>query len=57
MKWEKVAELGVALPEVTEGIWFRTPALQVRGKSFCRLRKEGDVIVFLTENVDEQEFF
>ena len=56
MKWEQVAKLGLELPEVTEGIWYRTPALNVRGKSFCRLREEGDVIVFLTESVDEQEF-
>ncbi|MDI1450218.1 MmcQ/YjbR family DNA-binding protein [Polyangium sp. 6x1] len=56
MKWEQVSELARELPEVVEDTWFRTPAMKVRGKGFCRLREEGDVIVFLTESVDEQEF-
>jgi hypothetical protein len=56
MKWEQVCKLALDLPEVVEDFWFRTPALKVRGKGFCRLREEGDVIVFLTESVDEQEF-
>ncbi|UQA60611.1 MmcQ/YjbR family DNA-binding protein [Polyangium aurulentum] len=56
MKWEKLCELGRELPEVVEDIWFRTPALKVRGKAMCRLREEGDTVVFLTENVEEQEF-
>ncbi|TKC90777.1 MmcQ/YjbR family DNA-binding protein [Polyangium fumosum] len=56
MKWEQVSKLARELPEVVEDIWFRTPAMKVRGKGFCRLREEGDVIVFLTESVDEQAF-
>lgn len=56
MKWEQVSELARELPEVEEDIWWRTPAMKVRGKGFCRLREEGDVIVFLTESVDEQAF-
>lgn len=56
MKWEQVCKLALDLPEVVEDFWFRTPALKVRGKGFCRLREEGDVIVLLTESVDEQEF-
>jgi hypothetical protein len=55
MKWEKLCELGRELPEVVEDVWFRTPALKVRGKAICRLREEGDTVVFLTENVEEQE--
>ena len=55
MKWARVVELGKALPEVVEGIWFRTPALEVRGKSFVRLKEDGKDIVFILENVDEQE--
>jgi len=55
MKWAKLCELGRELPEVVEDVWFRTPALKVRGKAFCRLREEGDTVVFLTENVEEQE--
>jgi hypothetical protein len=56
MKWAQVCELGRELPEVVEDIWYRTPALKVRGKSFCRVREEGDTVVFLTESVEEQEF-
>jgi hypothetical protein len=41
---------------VEEGIWFRTPALKVRGKSFVRLKEDGESVVFLLESVDEQEF-
>jgi hypothetical protein len=47
--------LGRELPEVAEGIWFRTPSLEVRGKSFVRLKEDGENIVFLLESVDEQE--
>src|SRR5688500_11091548 len=56
MTWEQLRALGHELPEVTEGLWFRTPALLVRGKSFVRLKEDGTSVVFLTEDVDEQEF-
>ena len=55
MKWQRVVELGRQLPEVAEGIWFRTPSLEVRGKSFVRLKEDGKDVVFILENVDEQE--
>lgn len=55
MKWEKLSELGRELPEVVEGIWYRTPALKVRGKSFVRLKEDGQSVVFLLESIDEQE--
>jgi hypothetical protein len=41
MTWEEICALGRELPEVTEGVWFRTPALLVRGKSFVRLKEDG----------------
>jgi hypothetical protein len=56
MTWEQLVKLGCELPEVEEGIWFRTPALKVRGKSFARLKEDGKSVVFLLESVDEQEF-
>jgi len=56
MKWEKLCELGRELPEVEEGIWYRTPSLMVRGKSFVRLKEDGQSVVFLLDDVDEQEF-
>jgi hypothetical protein len=55
MKWAQLVSLGLELPEVAEGIWYRTPALKVRGKSFVRLKENGRDVVFLLENVDEQE--
>ena len=55
MKWAQLAKLGRALPGVAEGIWFRTPALEVAGKSFCRLKEDGESVVFLLESIDEQE--
>ena len=55
MQWKQVARLGRALPEVAEGIWYRTPSLEVRGKSFVRLKEDGENVVFLLESVDEQE--
>jgi hypothetical protein len=56
MKWEALCKLGRELPEVVEDIWFRTPALKVRGKSFVRLKEDGQTVVFLLESVGEQEF-
>lgn len=43
--FETVRRLALALPEATEGSWFGTPAFKVRGKSFARLREEGDILV------------
>jgi hypothetical protein len=56
MTWEQLCQLGRELPEVVEDIWFRTPALKVRGKSFCRLKEDGKSVVFLLDSVDEQDF-
>jgi hypothetical protein len=55
VKWDRLVELGLELPEVVLDVWFRTPALKVRGKSFVRLKEDGENVVFLLESVDEQE--
>ena len=55
MKWEQLSRMGRELPEVVEDIWFRTPALKVRGKSFVRLKEDGKSVVFLLASVEEQE--
>ncbi len=55
MNWKQVCARGLELPEVSEGSWFRTPALAVRGKSFVRLKEDGASVVFLTGNLDEQD--
>lgn len=55
LTWKKLVSLGMDLPEVVEGIWFRTPALKVGDKSFVRLKEDGRTVVFLTDGVEEQE--
>jgi hypothetical protein len=55
MTWAQLCKLGRELPEAREDIWFRTPALKVRGKAFVRLKENGKDVVFLVESVDEQE--
>ena len=55
MTWAQLCRLARELPEVVEGIWFRTPSLNVRDKSFVRLKEDGKTVVFLVESVDEQE--
>jgi hypothetical protein len=55
VKWERLCELARELPEVEEGIWFRTPALKVRGKAFVRLKEDGRSVVFLLGSVEEQQ--
>lgn len=56
MTWKQLCRLGRELPEVEEGIWYRTPSLTVRGKSFVRLKEDNASVVFLLDSVDEQEF-
>jgi hypothetical protein len=55
MTWKQLCRLGRKLPEVAEDVWFRTPALKVRGKAFVRLREDGETVVFLLESLEEQE--
>ncbi len=56
MKWERLCALGRELPEVAEGQWYRTPALNVRGRYFVRLKEDGESVVFRLESLEEQEF-
>lgn len=55
MKWEQLVKLALELPEVSEGVWYRTPSLKVRGKGFVRLKEDGTSVVFLLDSVDAQE--
>lgn len=50
--WETVIELGSQLPEVDAGTWFRTAALQVRGKSFVRLKEDGEHAVVYVDLIE-----
>jgi hypothetical protein len=56
MKWEKLCSLGRELPEVAEGLWYGTAALNVRGRFFVRLKEDGLSVVFRLESLDEQDF-
>ena len=48
---DDVREIALALPEVTEDQWYRTPAYKVAGKGFLRLRAEaeGGLVVFMPD--------
>ena len=46
---ETVRRIALALPEVEEGTWFRTPAWKVRKKSFARLWEDGETLVVMVE--------
>ncbi len=43
--FDEVRKLALGLPEVEEATWFGTPAFKVRGRSFSRLREDGDLVV------------
>jgi hypothetical protein len=53
--WDDVVALGTALPEVEESTWFRTPALKVRGKSFCRMKEDGETLVIQVVDLEDKE--
>ena len=55
MNWSQLSKLGRELPEVAEDRWYGTPALKVRGKGFVRLKEDGQSVVFLLDDVDDQE--
>ena len=55
MKWERLSAIGRELPEVVEGTWYGTPGLKVRAKGFVRLKEDGQSVVFLLDDVDDQE--
>jgi hypothetical protein len=53
--WADVVRLGAELPEVQEGTWFRTPALKVRGKAFCRMKEDGESLVVRVLDLEDKE--
>ncbi len=38
-----------------ESTWFRTPALKVRGKSFCRMKEDGETLVIQVVDLEDKE--
>jgi hypothetical protein len=53
--WSDVVAAGRGLPEVEEGTWFRTPALKVRKKSFCRMKEDGETLVIRVVDLEDKE--
>jgi hypothetical protein len=53
--WADVVTAGTVLPEVEEGMWWRTPALKVRGKSFCRMKEDGETLVVRVLDLEDKE--
>ena len=53
--WADVVAAAAAFPETEEGTWFRTPALKVRGKSFCRLKEDGETLVVRVVDLEDKE--
>ena len=53
--WPDVVAAGSRLPEVEEGIWFRTPCLKVRKKSFCRMKEDGETLVIRVVDLEDKE--
>ena len=53
--WDDVVALGTRIDGVEESTWYRTPALKVRGKGFCRLRTDPDALVLRVADMGERE--
>jgi hypothetical protein len=53
--WSDVVAAGRGLPEVEEGTWFRTPALKVRKKSFCRMKEDGETLVIRVVDLEDKQ--
>jgi hypothetical protein len=53
--WSDVVAAARGLPEVEEGTWFRTPALKVRKKSFCRMKEDGETLVIRVVDLEDKE--
>lgn len=53
--FDTVRQLAFALPEVTEGTSYGTPAFHVRGKMLVRLREDGETLALKAEPA-EREF-
>jgi hypothetical protein len=53
--WADVVALGTVHAGVEESTWFRTPALKVRGKSFCRMKEDGETLVIQVLDLEDKE--
>ena len=53
--WADVVAIGTELPGVEESTWWRTPALKVRNKSFCRVKEDGETLVIQVVDLEDKE--
>jgi hypothetical protein len=53
--WSDVVAAGASLPKVQEGTWYRTPALKLRGKGFCRMKEDGETLVVRVIDLQDKE--
>ena len=45
VSWAEIQQIALALPGMTEGLSYGTPAMRLRGTLLARLWPEGDVLV------------
>src|SRR3954471_19174607 len=53
--WADVVAAGARLPGAEEGTWYRTRALKVRGKGFCRMKEDGETLVVKVLDLEDKE--
>lgn len=53
---DRIRKLGLTLPGVEEGTSYGTMALKVRKKLLCRMKEDGETMVFPCSGLDEKEF-
>ena len=54
--YRTVQRIALALPEVTEGVYFDTPAFYVRKKLLLRLWEDGETLVVKVDPADRPRY-
>ena len=55
MTWAELCKLGLTFPEGELGTSWGTPAIKARGHLLARLKEDGESVVFMVEDLDEQQ--
>jgi hypothetical protein len=53
--WERLCAAALALPGVTVGTSYRTPALRVRDKLLARLKEDGETVALRVGGLSERD--
>lgn len=53
--WTDVVAIGTKLPEVEESTSYGTPALKVRGKTFTRMKEDGETLAVKVLDLEDKE--